>query len=310
VGTLRSRGLLAAVTAACVALPAAATGAPTGATTPAFVAAGSQTFPDSTGEDPQGPDITNVVVSNTDAGVISFRINVANRPQLAQDMWLDLPVDTDNNRSTGDPIGADYFIQLIRGEVQLFRWDGTGFTRTFGNPSAVTLNFSYQNGYTIRIAAAELGNTRRFSFYVELLSGVVFDPVTGAPDCTACHADAVPGGVEPTDYLTYTVNIARPSLVVRSLRGTPAAPKAGQQFTLRMVAARSDSGAVLQNGRVTCVGRAGTARLRAQVQRVQGRAVVCTWLIPANAKGRTFRGSVTVAFEGLRASRGFTARIR
>jgi hypothetical protein len=43
---------------------------------------------------------------------------------------------------------------------------------------------------------------------------------------------------------------------------------------------------------------------------VQGGAVVCTWLIPANAKGRTFRGSVTVVFEGLRASRSFSARIR
>jgi hypothetical protein len=77
-----------------------------------------------------------------------------------------------------------------------------------------------------------------------------------------------------------------------------------------MVAARSDTNAALQNGRVTCVGRAGNARLRAQLARVQGGAVVCTWQIPANARGRTFRGTVTVVFEGLRASRSFSARIR
>jgi hypothetical protein len=77
-----------------------------------------------------------------------------------------------------------------------------------------------------------------------------------------------------------------------------------------MVVARSDTGAVLQNGRVTCVGRAGTTRLRAQVARVVGGAVTCTWMIPANAKGKTFRGSATVAFEGLRASRSISRKIR
>ena len=50
-----------------------------------------------------------------------------------------------------------------------------------------------------------------------------------------------------------------------------------------------------------CIGRLGNARLKAQVQRVQGGAAICTWNLPANAKGKTFRGSVTVAFEGLKA---------
>ena len=75
-------------------------------------------------------------------------------------------------------------------------------------------------------------------------------------------------------------------------------------------AARSDTGAVIRNGRVTCRGRAGNARLRATTARVQGGQVTCTWLIPANARGRTFRGSATVVFEGLRASRSISARIR
>ena len=51
-----------------------------------------------------------------------------------------------------------------RGEPSLFKWDGTDFTRRFGDPSAVTLTFSYQAGVTIRISAAELGNTKKFDF--------------------------------------------------------------------------------------------------------------------------------------------------
>ena len=105
------------------------------------------------------------------------------------------------------------------------------------------------------------------------------------------------------------MTIAKPTLVVRRLTTTPRVPKSGQTFTMRMTTARSDSGAVLQNGRVTCIGRAGTTRLQAQLARVQGGAVVCTWLIPANAKGKTFRGSAAVVFEGLRVSRSFSRRI-
>jgi hypothetical protein len=66
----------------------------------------------------------------------------------------------------------------------------------------------------------------------------------------------------------------------------------------------------VQNGRVTCIGRVGSARLKATVQRVQGGAATCTWNIPANAKRKTFRGSVAVVFEGLKASQGYTGKVR
>jgi len=305
---LTSPGLLLAIAVAVVALPTVAAGAfPSGTASPTLAAANTTTYQDSTGEDPAAPDITTIVISNDDAGIISFRINISNRPTLGQDMWLDLLVDTDNNRATGDPIGVDYVIQLLRGEINLYRWDGTGFTRRFGDPSAVSLSYSYGNGFAVRISAAELGNTKRFNFLVEVLSGVVFDPVTLAPDCAACRLDDAPGG--GAGFFNYVVNIAKPTLVVRRLTPSPARPAAGRPFTLRLVAARSDTGAVVQNGRVTCFGRAGTTRLRAQTARVTGGAAVCTWLIPKLAKGKTFRGSVAVTFEGLTAKRSFSGRI-
>ena len=36
--------------------------------------------------------------------------------------------------------GADYVMQLVRGEISLYKWDGTDYTRRFGDPSAVTLD--------------------------------------------------------------------------------------------------------------------------------------------------------------------------
>ncbi|HXF97781.1 MAG TPA: hypothetical protein VNJ46_04120 [Gaiellaceae bacterium] len=310
---LRSWGLVGAAAAACAALPTIAAGAlPAGTATqaaPARAAANSVTYQDSTGEDPQGPDITTIVVSNDDAGMLSFRINIPNRPQLGQDMIVDIWVDTDNNRATGDPerAGVDYVMQLVRGEINLYRWDGSTFSRRFGDPSAITLSFQYQGGITVRISANELGQTKAFRFFVSVASGCVVDPTTGDLDCANARADDAPGG--GAGLYPFEVKISPPRLLVRRVTTAPRAPRAGQPFTMRLVAARSDTGAVIQNGRVTCRARAGTTRLRAQVARVQAGAATCTWLIPANAKGKTFLGTVTVVFEGLRASSTISRRI-
>jgi hypothetical protein len=305
-------GTLLPIALAVVALPAVAFGAlPSGKASPAVAAANSTTYTDSTGEDPAAPDITTIVVSNDDAGILSLRINISNRSQLSQDMGMILFVDTDNNPATGSPdlAGVDYVFELIRNEINLFKWDGTTFTRRFGDPSAVTLSFSYQAGITVRISAAELGNTSRFNFIVEVSSGIAFDPATGAPDFTNAKSDVAPGG--GAGLYPYTVTIAKPTIIVRTFTTTPAgAPVAGKPFTMRLLTARSDTGAVIQNGRVRCVGSAGTTLLRAQTSQVTSGGAVCTWLIPKGAKGKTFRGSVAVSFEGLNASRSISRRIR
>jgi len=302
---LVSLGLvLAAATA--VALPAAATGAATSATAPTRVAANTTTYQDSVGENPAAPDITTIVVSNNDAASISLRITIPNRPTLTPDMFVILWVDSDNNPATGDPdsLGAEYLLLLFRGDIALLRWNGSDYAE--GAP-ATSLIFAYQGGaVTFTINASELGNTRRFGFAARVISGIVVDETTGDLDLTNAVQDDAPSGA---GFFNYQLQITPPTLVVRRVTTVPKAPRAGKTFTMRLVAARSDTGAVLQNGRVTCVGRAGTTRLRAQVARVTGGAATCTWNIPANAKGKQFRGTVTVVFEGLRANSSISRRI-
>ena len=301
-------GLVLAIALAVIALPAAASGAFSSPAAPAAAAANETTYQDSSGENAAAPDITTLVVSNTDAGLVSFRINVPNRSSFSSDMLIALEVDTDNNMATGSPDGTDYAIEIFQGEAALFRWDGTNFTRRPGDPPFTSLLFSYSGGITIRMSAAELGNTKAFKFAAFVFSGIAVDAVTGALDFTNATADAAPA--VGAGLYAYQVMITPATLVVRSLKATPAKPAAGKPFTLRLVAARSDTGAVVRNGRVTCVGRIGNARLRARVQSVQGGAAVCTWNLPAMAKDKTFRGSVAVVFEGLRASQGFAGKVR
>jgi hypothetical protein len=302
--------LVLAIAALVVVLPAAASGALSAPVAPAATAANSTTYQDSQGENPAAPDITTLTVSNTDAGVVSFRVAIPNRPTFTPDMLLLLFVDSDANPQTGDPdeLGADYVIEIFGGEAALFRWDGTNFTRRAGDPPATSLIFGYMGGVTISISAAELGNTKRFGFSFIAVSGIAIDPTTSDLDFTNAVADIAPAA--SAGLYQYEVRITPPTLVVRSLKPTPARPTAGRTFTLRLTAVRSDTNAAVQNGRVTCVGRIGNARLRAQVQRVIGRAAVCTWNIPAKAAGKTFRGNVAVVFEGLRAQQGYSARVR
>jgi len=294
--------LVLAIAVAVVALPAAASGA---LSAPKAPLANSTTYNDSVGEDPAAPDITTIVASNDDAATITFKISIPNRPQYAADIALVMFLDSDANQATGDPesLGADYIIQLIQGEILLFKWDGSDFTIS---ATQASLSYAWASGPTIRINASDLSNTRKLLFDVTAVSGLVFDSTTGAIDCTNCKRDFAP----VIGFYQYNLVTQKPTLVVRSLKPTPAKPVAGRPFTLKLVAARSDTGAVVQNGRVTCLGRVGSARLKATGQRVQGGAATCTWNIPANARGKAFRGSVTVSFEGLKAAQSYTGKVR
>jgi len=245
-------------------------------------AANTVTFQDSTGENPAAPDITTIVVSNDDVGMLTFRINIPNRPQLTRDMLVEVLVDTDANPATGDPdnLGADYAIELFVGEVALFKWDGTALTRRAGDPPATSLIYSWAGGVTIKISAAELGNTKKFGFAVIALSGIVVDDVTGETNFDNAVADAA-----------------------------PATPKAGKTFTVRMAATRSDSGAPIVNGRVDCTAKAGTRNVRPKSERFVGGQAVCVFTIPAGTKGKTLRGTIAMIFEGKKLTRPFGGKI-
>jgi hypothetical protein len=302
---LTGSGLVLAAAVAIVALPTAASGALSGPAAPAAVAANSTDYQDSAGENPAAPDITTLTVSNTDAGLVSFRINIPNRATFSADMYVAVEVDSDNNANTGSPDGTEYAIEVFQGEAALFRWDGTNFSRRPGDPAFTSLLFTYQGGITIRMSAAELGNTKAFKFSTFVASGIVVDPVTGAADFTKAVVDFAPAA--GAGLYAYQVRVTPATLVVR--RTTVGKATAGKPFTVRMVAARSDTNAVVRNGRVTCVGRIGNARLKARVQNVVAGAATCTWNLPANSKGKRIRGSVSLVFEGLRASQSFSARI-
>lgn len=263
--------------------------------------ANSTTFQDSTAERADSPDITTVVVSNTNAGEITFKVN--GPPRLTDDMLVDLVVDSDNNAATGEPdTGGEYAIELFGGEANLFRWDGTNFSRRTNDPSQSTLTFSQ---LTLKINASELGNTTRFNFAVTVITGITI--VNGDLDFSAAHADFAPDLGH--GLWNYTVNTAPLKLVAKSYRLTPSRPQAGRTFTAALTVARNDTGAVLKGGTVVCTATVGGARIAARVRKFVGTQARCAWQIPGSARGKPIRGSITVVFEGRRISRSFSATV-
>ena len=297
-----------AVVAACAALTLALGGAlPTTANAaPAASSANRTTFEDSRGEMANAPDITNVVVANNDAGRITITVN--GLPRLVEGMLVGIDIDSDNNPATGtqDPLslGADYAIELLPGNANLFRWDGTSFTRRSNDPPQSTLVFSGTE-LAVSINAAELGNTTRFNFGVVVVTGIITDP-QGNPDFTNAQFDAAPDLGH--GFWNYTVRVAPLRLLARSFSLSPRRPQAGRSLTARLVAARSDTGAVVSGGRVVCTATVGGRRI-AGSGRFVGREARCVWRIPGNARSARIRGSIAVVFEGRRVTRSFSATV-
>jgi hypothetical protein len=296
---LRVIGVSAVVS---VAVLGTAGGAWTSASAPAKASANSVTFQDSTGERPDSPDITTIVVSNTNSGELSFKINPFAR--VTDDMLIGIDIDTDANAATGDPdTGADYAIELFRGSANLFRWDGTNFSRRQNDPPQATLTFS---GPEIKINASELGNTTHLKFDAIVITGIVVDS-SGDLDFTNARADIAPDLGH--GLFDYPVKTAPLRLLAKGFSLSPRRPVAGRTLTANLTVARNDTGAVLKGGTVVCSASVGGARIGVRVHRFVGSQARCAWQVPGSARGKSIRGSITVVFEGKRITRSFAATV-
>ena len=266
--------------------------------------ANSQTYIDSTGEDPSAPDITTIVVSNDDAGLITFKLNISNRPTLTADMLVLLFLDTDQKATTGDTstFGADYAIELDPGQVGLFKWNGTDY---IAPPSQSSVTFTYDaTGATIRVSAPDLGHVKAFNFVTVAFSGITTDSM-GNPDFTNAHGDPAPDAGH--GVFSYKV-LTKFSLSVKAFTTGPKPAKAGKKFVASLAATESDTGGPVHAGTVACTATVGGKHLTAAAHRLANGIATCSWLLPRNAKG-TLRGSVSLTVQGTTVVRPFSVTV-
>ncbi len=291
--------LFALLGAVLVVMPAAALGSASHA------ASNSKHFPDSTGEDRQAPDITSVDVSNTDAGLITFRINIANRPALTPDMAIFVIMNTDGKTSTGDSgfLGADYLIDFESAGIFLGKWNGTTFVDA---PSQTTLAASYDSkGATIKIGASDLGAPKVIKFAVETVSGIATD-ASGNPDVTNAHRDFAPN--PGNDLSSYDV-LTRVTLAPTAFLTTPAPARAGARYTASLAATESDTAALVSRATVSCVATIKGVRISSTSSLANGVAS-CFWTLPKKSRGETLVGAISVRIHGATLTKRFSSRIR
>jgi hypothetical protein len=290
---------LAALVGVCVALPVGAFGSSSRSS------ANSQTFNDSTGEDPNAPDITSIVVSNDDAGNITFKINISNRPTFTDDMAIGLFLNTDNNAATGDAtlFGAEYLVELDPGSVVLGKWNGSDYNT---NTAQTSLTYSYDaTGATIHVSQADLGGTKTIGFVAETISGIATD-ASGNPDLTNVHRDFAP---DP-GHGQFTYNVVTKLILTKTAFTTAPTPaKAGLRFSASLAATESDTNGPLTTATVTCMATVNGKRLPATHALANGVAS-CFWKLPKTAKGKTLYGTIAVAKQGTTLSKSFVARVR
>jgi hypothetical protein len=297
---VRSRLIVVlALAALLIALPTAALG---GAS---HRAANSTTYTDSTGEDPEAPDITGIVVSNDDAGLITFQVNISNRPALTSDMFVLVFLDTDQNAATGDPssLGADYAIELDPGVVSLFQWNGSDFVSA---PSQTSLVYSYAaTGPTIRVSAADLGKTKAFKFGLVAASGAALD-ASGNPDFSKIHLDFAPDAGH--GFYAYQV-LTKLVLTVTAFTTGPKPAKAGRLFSASLAATENDTAGPVESGTVSCGAVLAGRRLPAVTRALANGVASCVWRIPKTAKGKTLRGTIVLSVQGVQVTRAFSVKV-
>jgi hypothetical protein len=172
-----------------------------------------QTYPDPVDTDP-GPDVTSVTVSNDDAGTVTIRMDLANRPTgLGANDNIYVYVNTDRNVSTGCN-GSEYRIYAF------------GSPLRFGIDPCVNNDFpdtgpccgSFSNGgITWTIPAESIGHSTNFWFWVATAVAGHFDPPAGdlVPDVDPSGA---PLQYDAGKKLTLTLNGAGSGTVTSPAR--------------------------------------------------------------------------------------------
>lgn len=261
----------------------------------AIGAAGAQqTFADPAGDAGAAPDITGVTVSDTSEGLVTWVVTT-NAAALTADTVLSVTFETDGNSATGDTAGFDYYVGIDGSSFVFGKLEGSSLDAAV---PGTTVAASFSAGtFTFKVHKSEIGNpptTVRFYADALLYSGNI---VTAS--------DTAPDGGAVWEY-RLTPPRPRPPLVLTA--GTPVAaparPAAGKRVTVSVPVTRTDTGAAVTSGTVSCLASVGNRPVPA-AGRFTGGLARCTLKVPAKTKGKKLRGAVTVVFQGRQVRKPF-----
>lgn len=252
-------------------------------------------FGDPTSDHDAAPDVTAVNVSDARDGWISIAITTPNYATLPDESFVFIDFDRDNSAISGDG-GAEVSLTYAGGEVQLQRRDlkAQQWVNDVAPTRVRTRNAA--NVLTIEIHRSELDDTPRFGFTITSAD------VNNAAD-RILAIDIAP---DDTPFWRYTLENKPALRLIRSaLARTPARPRAGRAFVVKLPVRRTDTSVGITGGKVACNVRVAGKRVRAKGSVKAGEAR-CTMRVPRTAKGKRMRGSIAVTILGKTATAKFS----
>jgi hypothetical protein len=259
---------------------------------------GPVTVSDPVGDHEAAPDVTQVDVSDTKSGVITFAVTTPSHARITGDDWLELDVDIDRRRSTGGG-GAEAVVGIDGGEPYVGRWSADEEDFVAARGSGVQVR-SAGGVTTFTVPRRFLDDVASFDFY--LMSGD-WDPENEEDDAL----DFAPDGDAWWKYVL--ANKPPLSLIAGEPRGVPARPVAGKSFTVTVPVRRSDTARGVTSGSVACDFTVSGKRVRVS-GRVASGIARCSLSVPSGASGSTLRGSMLVRSSGKSVKTGFAFRVR
>jgi hypothetical protein len=242
-------------------------------------------------------DLTDIRVSNTDAGTVRFDAHFDDRVEGNDDDDLYLSLDTDRNPATGQ-FGADYQITAHinpgrADSVTLGKWNTNDFLEQPAKGLAVSV---VDHQILISLDRHLIGDTDGFNFSFALWE---------VTSMGGANAEFAPD--KGTWFFPVKLDLRR---LRPTLETTPRLPRAGGPFVARLALRVAGTHSLLASGRVLCTASIGDATLRPGIATFSERRAVCTWKVPKSAHGRTLRGSIAVAVTArARVYRYFSARV-
>jgi hypothetical protein len=243
------------------------------------------TVGDAPGDHEAAPDIAQVDVSDDASGRVRFAVSTPSHTKLKPFTWVEVEIDVDHRRSTGDG-GVDVVVSLDgERDVWAGRWSAEEEEYVRVRGSGVTAR-SGAGVVTFSVPRAFLNDVATFGFY--LLSGHSSDDEDNA-------IDIAPNGAA---WWKYTLAHKPPvSLDAGNPRGIPARAVAGGRFTVAVPVARSDTARGITSGSVACDMRVAGDKIHA-TGAVRTGIASCSVVVPGDAAGAAIRGSMVVRSAG------------
>lgn len=259
-------------------------------------------YPDAVGDHDAAPDIGAVDLSDARDGWVRFAITTPNYATLPSESFVFIDFDRDNRAISGDG-GAEVSLVYTGGEVTLQKRD---LRRNRWVDDVAPTRVRTQNAgnvLTIDIHRSELDDTPRFGFAI-----TTADYNSAAQSILAL--DIAPEGGDGVPFWRYEL-ANRPALrlIQSPLLRTPAAPRAGRSFLVKLPVRRTDTSIGITGGKVTCTAVIAGAKLRAAGSVKKGEAR-CAMAVPRSARGKRLSGAVVVQVAGKTARAAFAHVVR